>query len=205
MKTQLTTILCAMSLLAGAQSLVAAADMPSPADITISKITVGGAGCPQGTDPSAVFDNGGKVIVVKTPVFAAKSGGPLSEQRVQCRIGLDLQYPAGFEIAIDKVEFDYTPELGDGATAEIQTMYYFQGGASDAKATKEVTSGDSKGKGKSSSGSATLGEIWSGCGAKRALNLGFAVRIKKAGSAAADKLTFETPATLSVKWRRCAK
>lgn len=206
--------LCLSSTIALAAATPPSSNEPDPSQISVLKVINGGQGCPQGSTPTATFDERRTTLTLAYDSFTAKADGPLSQRRMQCRITLDLEYPEGFEIAITHIETSYTPVVSAESTKfrfEIESGYYFQGDSQQGLVTKSINSVEPlpgaahKSESKNTNISKKSSELWSGCGPRRALNIILGVRSLESSSPSKDHIIFESPATLAVKWRRCTK
>lgn len=89
-----------------AGSMASNANGPNPGQVYVNGITYGGSGCPQGsvgvsfspdrTTFTAIFDS-----------FVASSGRgvPVTDQRKNCQVNLDLHYPQGWQYSIAEVDY----------------------------------------------------------------------------------------------------
>ena len=117
--------------LLSAQSGSAAADVPAAGTQVVIK-TIDGSGCPAGTaDVTVSPDN--STLTVKYGAYTAQVGGSAvpADARKNCQLVLDVKAPAGYTYALFGLDHRGHASLRAGATATIQSDYYFQGATYD--------------------------------------------------------------------------
>jgi hypothetical protein len=115
---------------------------PAPADvagaITVEVIAANGSGCAPGT--ASVVSNGDDTgFRVRYRDFVAEAGGSAGvvERRKNCQLGVLVNIPDGWTVAIASANYRGKAALRSGATALQRTSYYWQG--SSATERKDAT------------------------------------------------------------------
>ena len=156
--------------------LALAATMVGPAlaaGPSIGKLGVGGTGCPAGT-ASASLTGGGTVLSLKFSSYRASAGGARSFDRKTCGVSIPLTVPAGKTVAIVGVSYGGRTSLPSGASARLSAEIFFAGGKGPV-ATRTI-SGPSNGKFTFST--ASVGTVWSACGASLNLRVNSSLLVK---------------------------
>jgi hypothetical protein len=55
-------------------------------------------------------------------------GVPITDERVNCQLNIDLEYPSGFQYSSLSTEFRGYAGLDSGVTGTQEATYYFSGG-----------------------------------------------------------------------------
>jgi len=195
-----------VSALSGMTANLAQAD-ELPPYVRIRNVSYAGSGCPAGT----VYGNLGSLyrgLKIEFDGFVAEAGSgvPLSASRKNCQISISLDVPAGWSFAVASVEYKgYVSLSSSSLSAEQKSSYYFAGSAATASLSTSVrgpiarnyTIRDTL---------AISNQLWSPCGANRALNLNAQVRV--AGSRGYGIMTLDSIAgkvehLYGLSWRRC--
>ena len=147
----------------------------------IGTLGVGGTGCPAGT-ASAALTGGGTVLSLKFSAYRASAGGARSFDRKACGVSIPLTVPAGKSVAIVGVSYAGRNSLPSGASARLSAEIFFAGGKGPV-ATKTI-SGPSSGKFTFST--ASVGTVWSACGASLNLRVNSSLLVKTSGGKTAS-------------------
>jgi hypothetical protein len=96
--------------------------------VTIRGVTYGGTGCPQGTVSNQISSD----RTIMTLIFDAyiASFGPdvkATENRKNCQINVDIQYPGGFQYSILSADYRGYAAIQKGVTGTLKSTYYFSG------------------------------------------------------------------------------
>lgn len=181
----------------------------SPAGVTIRGIAYAGSGCPAGSVAENI-SNDAKALTLLFDSYVAEVGPgvPFSEQRKNCQIAVDLQFPSGWSFSIIDVDYRGYASLEPGVIGTQKASYYFQGQSRTGNlqtnlygpVTKDYHIRD------------TLGvdaQVWSPCGASRALNINSQVRVDNSRNTRArgvmtlDSVDAQITHVYGLQWRRC--
>jgi hypothetical protein len=181
----------------------APAGTPPPDRVVIDLVTVNGNGCPPGTVPLTVLpDNTG--FVVELVNFIVKVGGdarPIDARR-NCQLNIYVHPPAGYEYAIDLVDYHGWGAMAPGTLATLRTDLRYSGSQTtitkrfpgpfdDAWVTRDVLP--------------ELDLMWSSCTMVRPLSIGILLTAQR--SLASPNVTsyFELGprAQFGLAWRTC--
>lgn len=165
----------AISALGLVAMLVAPAQAAGPG---IGKPGVGGTGCPAGTVSAAA---GANTLSLRFTSFRASAGGARSFDRKACGVSIPFTVPAGMSVAIVGVTYKGLNSLPAGASARLSSEIFFAGGKGPV-ATKTY---DGPSKGPFTFSTASVGTVWSACGASLNLRVNASVLVKTAGGRAA--------------------
>jgi hypothetical protein len=202
---QTTSRLLAFALGAAALAASAAAQAQTPAYVRVRNVTFNGTGCPAGSTAINVSPDQ-QALAVYIEGFAAEVGPgvPFDQRYKFCQMNLDLDFPRGWQYAVDSVDLRGYVSLDSGVTGSVDTTYYFQGQSQQASLTtpfygpidRDYELRD------------TLGlnsVVWSPCGAQRSLNIKIALSLATASRSARGLLTFDDGAAFSprLRWQRC--
>ncbi|CZR61310.1 uncharacterized protein PAC_11206 [Phialocephala subalpina] len=181
---------------------------PPPGQVSITGISYGGTGCPQGSVGS--FISGDKqtfTLIFDNYVASIGPGVAVTENRKNCQINLDLAYPSGFQYSIFNTVYRGYVGIDAGVTARQQSTFYFSGQSAQCSTGTNFNgprSGDY-----SVTDSLTLSStIWSPCGASTALNINSQVRLTSNNSQATGQITDDSidgkiTFVVGVQWQQC--
>ncbi|KAF4630057.1 hypothetical protein G7Y89_g8082 [Cudoniella acicularis] len=95
--------------------------------VLLNPVTYGGSGCPQGSLDVTYTDNN---LYADFHTFnpSTDPGAPITAQRKNCQLNIDLQYPVGVQYAPGTVTFKGHADLSEGVTATLKATWYFSGG-----------------------------------------------------------------------------
>jgi len=181
---------------------------PPPNQVTIGKITYGGTGCPQGTVGSFVAaDRQTFTLIFDNFVASIGPGVAITENRKNCQLNLELNYPGGFQYSILSTMYRGYVDVDKGVTARQQATYYFSG------ETAQISSGTNMVGPKSGDYAITdslplTSTIWSPCGVTTALNINSQVRLTSSKSSASGVITDDSidgkiAFQVGVQWQAC--
>lgn len=128
-------------------SATSSAVLPNPSQVYINGITYGGTGCPQGSLSSFIsadrqtFVNAWTFTAVVADLYVpyrftlifdeyVASIGPgvaITENRKNCQLDIDLQYPSGFQYSVFNADYRGYAALDANVTGTQQSTYYFSG------------------------------------------------------------------------------
>jgi hypothetical protein len=85
---------------------VASAQAPNPNEVYVDSISYGGSGCPQGSVGSS-FANDRKSFTLIFDSFVASQGPgvPITQNRKNCMVNLNLHVPGGWQFSIASVDY----------------------------------------------------------------------------------------------------
>jgi hypothetical protein len=179
---------------------------PNPNEVYLESISYGGSGCPQGSVASS-FSDDRKSFTLEFDQFIASFGPgvPITENRKNCQLNLNIHLPQGFTYAIH--QFDYRGHVqlpAAGVYAEQKSTYYFQGQVPQASGltrfqgpvTKDYLARDA------------LGSLaWAPCSGVAQLNVNAEVRVVNGGSSRAqitvDSIDGKARTILHFTYRPC--
>jgi hypothetical protein len=191
-----------------APSSVARTVSPDPSQVYIKGITYGGTGCPQGSLSSFISADRQTFTLIFDQYVA--SIGPkvaITENRKNCQLNIDLQYPSGFQYSVFNTVYRGYVDLDDGVTARQQSTFYFSG-----QSAQTSTGTNFKGP---RTGDYTLSDqlglssvVWSPCGSPKALNLNSEVRLNSSKTGASglitdDSIDGKVTFIVGVQWQNC--
>lgn len=94
----------------------------------ILKVGTGGTGCPQGTVSTILSEDQTVVtLIYDTYVASIGPGIAVTEQRKNCQLTLELQYPGGFQYSILSADYRGYANIEKGVTGTLKSTYYFAG------------------------------------------------------------------------------
>jgi hypothetical protein len=141
MYKNLTLALGLFSILAAGSSTARAEEVPPSNDrVFIKNATGRGDGCPAGTMQAFITSDGEAMTVLfdqYTASYVHKPDQKITENRKKCTLTVGLHVPAGFTVAISRVEYRGFMNLDAGIRAQQLSTYRFTGGtgAPEAKLT----------------------------------------------------------------------
>lgn len=183
------------------------AQAPDPGSVYINDIVFGGTGCPVGSVAANISEDQ-KAFTLLYDSFTAEAGPGISlgEGRKACQVTLDLHIPQGWQYTLFTLDTRGFVALDAGASANIQSKYYFQGslnGPALAQSFRGPVSGDYTKR--DVLGIVSL--VWSPCGISRGLNINTSARVAAGGGsrglATVDSQDGEFRLLWGVQWRRC--
>lgn len=180
---------------------------PNPNEVFIRQISYRGTGCPGGTvDHNISLDARAFTLLFDSFVAEAGPGIPLSSGRRNCQLLIDLQFPQGWSYSIATLDYRGYANLEPGTQGEQSATYYFQGSGTSiplrttmyGPIAQDYQFRDQLG---------LSAQIWSQCGASRALNINTAVAVRAPRGRQAlmtvDSINGEVKQVYGIQWRRC--
>lgn len=182
--------------------------------IQIENVTFKGTGCTDDSTASVNISEDKQAFTVTFSEFVAEAGPgiPLSANRKNCNLTLDLDIPAGWQFSLASFNFRGFVGIEQGVSAEHSATYFLQGSPEQLKFS-------SKNKGPYSQDyvyTDTLGigsTVWSDCGVKRALSINTAIRVwnnnktkypMAAGLLTNDSVDGQITQVWGLTWRQCS-
>jgi hypothetical protein len=133
MYKNLTVAIGLFSILAAGSSTARADEVPPSNDRVFIKSATGrGDGCPAGTMQAFITSDGEAMTVLFDQYNASyvhKPGQKITENRKKCTLTVGLHVPAGFTVAISKVEYRGFMNLDADVQAKQISTYRFTGGS----------------------------------------------------------------------------
>ncbi|KUJ16984.1 uncharacterized protein LY89DRAFT_646060 [Mollisia scopiformis] len=180
---------------------------PDPSQVTINSISYGGTGCPQGSVGSFIStDRTTFTIIFDTFVASLGTGVAVTENRKNCQLNVNLQYPSGFQYSVLGTTFRGYADLTAGVNGVQSATYYFSGSSTQASSSttfKGPTSGDYE----VSDSIPFASTIWSPCGAALPLNINSQVRLTGPSSGSGllteDSVDGKVEFVVGVQWQKC--
>ncbi|TVY78491.1 putative secreted protein [Lachnellula suecica] len=209
---------------AAATSSSTSSAVPNPTSVTINSIAYGGTGCPQGSVGSFISaDRTTFTLIFDSFVASIGPGVPITQNRVNCQLNLNLQYPSGFQYSILSTTFRGYAGLDKGVTGTQSATYYFSGlcdptgtsaysifhpAATLQAATTSSFKGPSSGDYEISDAIPFTSTVWSPCGASLPLNINSQVRLASTVTSATGLMTEDSvdgkvEFQVGVQWQTC--
>jgi len=189
-------------------SATATAIQPNPTQVYINGITYGGTGCPQGSVGSFISaDKQTFTLIFDEMVASSGPGTTITDQRKNCQLNIDLQYPSGFQYSVLNTDFRgyaYLPKATD--TGVQQATYYFSGSSAQAS-TSTTFKGPTDGDYSVTDAIPFTSTIWSPCGAALPLNINTQVRLTgtDASQLTQDSADGKVTFVVGVQWQKCTQ
>jgi len=200
--------LLGVTIVAPAAAATTTATGPDPSEVYINTITYGGTGCPQGSVGSFISgDRQTFTLIFDSYVASIGPGVPVTQNRLNCQLNIDLQYPGGFQYSVLGTQFRGYAGLDTGVTGVQQATYYFSG-SSQQVSTSTTFKGPTSGDYEISDTIPFTSTIWSPCGAALPLNINSQVRLTSTVTAATGILTDDSidghiTFQVGVQWQKC--
>jgi len=181
---------------------------PNPTQVYINGITYGGSGCPQGSVGSFISDDRSTfTLIFDSFVASIGPGVPVTENRLNCQLNIDLQYPSGFQYSILDTEFRGYAALDAGVTGVQEATYYFSGSSAQASSQTNFV-GPTSGDYEVTDSVPFSSTVWSPCGAALPLNINSQVRLTSNTATASGQLTDDSvdgkiQYVVGVQWQAC--
>ncbi|KAH8716774.1 hypothetical protein GQ44DRAFT_624762 [Phaeosphaeriaceae sp. PMI808] len=183
-------------------------EKPPAGSVKIRGISYGGNGCPQGTMSSQISEDRTTVTLIFDSYIASIGPGiALSEQRKNCQLNIDLEYPGGFQYSILSADYRGYASIQKGVKGTLKSTYYFSGQTAQSSTAYDFegpVSGDYLKHDEADSTSV----VWSPCGEKALLNINSQVRLTSSISTATGLLTTDSTdlkfkQVVYVSWQKC--
>jgi len=183
---------------------------PNPTEVYINSISYGGTGCPQGTVGSFISaDKQTFTLIFDAYVASIGPGIPVVQNRLNCQLNIDLQYPGGFQYSILGTQFRGYAGLDAGITGLQQATYYFSG-SSQQVSSSTTFKGPISDDYEIADTIPFTSTIFSPCGAALPLNVNSQVRLtstnsKNSGILTHDSIDGTIKFQVGVQWQKCTK
>jgi hypothetical protein len=188
--------------------LVSQSALSAPSDVRVKSINYAGSGCPAGS-VSGKLGRDFTSFTLYTHDFLAQIGYriPLIEKRKNCQLTVDLLVPSGWSYTIAEVEYKGYVSLDRGVTATQSSAYYFQGSALTARVTSNMR-GPLNAEYNIKDTLGISAQVWSPCGAVRALNINAQVLLQStnrnaSGIITLDRIKGNVETIYGLRWKRC--
>lgn len=188
------------------QSGSAAADVPVPEAQVVIK-AINGSGCPAGTAGVTVSPDN-STLTVEYGAYTAQAGGSAgpADARKNCQLVLDVQAPASFTYALFGLDHRGHASLPAGATATIESDYYFQGQTDDVFQSHPLR-GPYQDDWAVSDSVPDNRLVWAPCGSQRYLNVNTSLQVRAGSGGRASMVTMDSTdvpgASYRLVWKRC--
>ncbi|TWW08491.1 hypothetical protein E3A20_23810 [Planctomyces bekefii] len=180
-----------------------------PSYVHLRSISHAGSGCAAGTVAENVSADGQAFTLLFDSYIAQIGPGvPLTEKRKNCQINLDLDFPQGWSFTIASIDYRGYGSLQRGVTGLQKATYYFQGDARQVSG-QTTFSGPFDQDYQARDQIGLIAEVWSPCGATRALNINSQVRLdntrspRSSGILTVDSIDGSFVTVFNLKWKRC--
>ncbi|KAF2875863.1 hypothetical protein BDV95DRAFT_626260 [Massariosphaeria phaeospora] len=187
-------------------------DAPPAGMVKIRGITYGGNGCPQGTMSNQISaDRSTVTLIFDSYIASIGPGVALAEQRKNCQLNVDIEYPGGFQFSILSADYRGYASLEKGVTGTMKSTYYFSG-QQDQSSTEYSFVGPLTGDYLKHDQAESTSIVWSPCGANGMLNINSQVRLATSSSASKatgiltnDSTDLKFTQVVYVQWQKCTK
>ncbi|KAJ3337115.1 hypothetical protein HDU91_001574 [Kappamyces sp. JEL0680] len=142
-------------------------------------------------------------------IASAGTGISVREQRKNCQVNVNLNYPSGYSYSIVQVDFRGYVQLAEGVTATQSANYYFSG--QQTQASSSVTFKGLISQDYQTTGSIPISSInWSPCGQVLPGNINAQVALTGSPQALAvgsqitvDSLDGKVTQIYALQWKKC--
>ncbi|KAF2247553.1 hypothetical protein BU26DRAFT_349510 [Trematosphaeria pertusa] len=185
-------------------------DAPPAGQVQIRGVTYGGTGCPQGSMSSQVSSDRTTMTLIFDEYIASIGPGiAVTEQRKNCQINVDLQYPGGFQYSVLSADYRGYAAVQKGVTGTLKSTYYFSG-QTQQSSTEYNFVGPVNGDYLKHDEADSTSIVWSPCGANGMLNINSQVRLTSSNTSATGMLTTDSTdlkftQVVYVQWQKCTK
>jgi len=185
-------------------------DAPPVGSVKIRGVSYGGTGCPQGTMSSQISADRSVVTLIFDSYIASIGPGiSVTEQRKNCQLNVDLEYPGGFQYSILSADYRGYSSIQKGVTGTLKSTYYFSGQTAQTS-TEYSFVGPVTGDYLKHDEADSTSIVWSPCGAAGMLNINSQVRLTSSNSSATGLLTTDSTdlkftQVVYVQWQKCNK
>ncbi|KAF2027760.1 hypothetical protein EK21DRAFT_71316 [Setomelanomma holmii] len=183
-------------------------DPPPAGQVTIRGVTYGGTGCPQGSMSSQISADRTIVTLIFDSYIASIGPGiAVTEQRKNCQLNVDIQYPGGFQYSILSADYRGYSAIQKGVTGTLKSTYYFSG-QTDQTSTEYDFVGPANGDYLKHDEADSTSIVWSPCGTTGMLNINSQVRLASSNATATGLLTTDSTdlkftQVVYVQWQKC--
>ncbi|MDD9951821.1 MAG: DUF4360 domain-containing protein [Zetaproteobacteria bacterium] len=183
-----------------------AADHPDY--VRIRKIAYGGSGCPHGSVGESISQDM-QAFTLLFDEFVAEAGPGVSrrENRKNCQISVDLDFPPGWSFSIATFDYRGYASLDRRVIGTQVSSYYFQGNPHTGRLSSKLY-GPYDDDYHFHDEMEFDEVIWSPCGASRALNINSEVRVRSRNRRATGVMTLDSidgkvEHRYGLQWKRC--
>jgi len=174
--------------------------------VTIKSLVYAGSGCPANSVGKFVSDDLKTfTLIFDSFVASIGAGAAVADQRKNCQLNLNLQYPSGWQYSILQTTFRGYVGIDAGVTGRQQATYYFSGQSAQSVCGVDFPGPDNENYVKTGSvGIQSL--VWSPCGSSSAaLNINSEVRLtgKGNGQITEDSLDGQMQYVVGIQWKKC--
>lgn len=192
-------------------SLAASAQADVPDYVRVRNIHYAGTGCPAGSVAENISpDRQAFTVSFDQYIAAIGPGVAITEKRKNCQLTVDLDFPPGWSFTIFSVDYRGYVSLERNVQGSQQSKYYFQGQAATGTLVSQFNGPiDDDYQIRDELGLSA--QVWSPCGAQRALNINSIVLLNNArnrnGSGLMTLDSIDGQLRLvhryGLQWRRC--
>lgn len=198
--------------LAGASPAAAAGDQPPlPEPLIVESVTASGSGCFAGWAtwlPTA--DGLGFTVTFTDFVAMVGVGAGPTQSRQNCQLAVQVQVPSGYRYTLARADYLGYADFQGGASGQLHTTHYFQGGALTARAA-HTFAGPAEGPWRAVDAHPVAAAIYSPCGERRNLMINIGLQVRTGTSnpmTTTSLLAMADPdgtgqATFRLGWARC--
>lgn len=203
-----------LSIMTAAATLTASTafsrDSDRPDYVRVRSISFAGSGCAAGSVTGNIATDF-QAFAIFWDSFLAEAGPDVSirNHRVNCQLSIDLDMPQGWQYTVQSIDQRGYVSLDPRVEALEQTSLYFQGSSATARMSTTFRGPiDRDYQVRDTIGISQL--VWSPCGAQRALNVNFELRVSNSGNPGGrglitlmDSLDGFGKTAFTLQWRRC--
>ncbi|OAL57312.1 hypothetical protein IQ07DRAFT_607431 [Pyrenochaeta sp. DS3sAY3a] len=184
-------------------------EAPPAGQVKIRGVSYGGTGCPQGTMSSQISADRSVVTLIFDSYIASIGPGiAVTEQRKNCQLNVDIEYPGGFQYSILSADYRGYAAIQKGVTGTLKSTYYFSGQTAQSS-TEYSFVGPVNGDYLKHDEADSTSVVWSPCGATGMLNINSQVRLTGSGTATGllttDSTDLKFTQVVYVQWQKCNK
>jgi len=148
-------------------------------------------------------------LIFDSYIASIGPGISVTEQRKNCQLNVDLEYPGGFQYSILSADYRGYSSIQKGVTGTLKSTYYFSGQTAQTS-TEYSFVGPVTGDYLKHDEADSTSIVWSPCGAAGMLNINSQVRLTSSNSSATGLLTTDSTdlkftQVVYVQWQKCNK
>lgn len=186
-----------------------AAYADAPASVRVRSIAYAGSGCPAGSVAENISpDRQAFTLLFDSYIAEAGPGVPPGNKRRNCTLNVDLDFPGGWSYSLFTVDYRGYASLDRNVTGMQTSKYHFQGGVGTGSMSTRLA-GAFDDDYQIRDALTVSAQIWSPCGASRALNINTDVRVDNTrnrngyGLMTVDSIDGQFKLIYGIQWRRC--
>jgi hypothetical protein len=182
---------------------------PDPGTVFVKQINFAGTGCPAGSVAGSLSpDQQAFTLLFDSFVADAGPGVPITENRKNCQLDVQIHYPQGWTFTLTTVDYRGYGQLDQGVTGLQKSTYFFQGDLRQASASTAFNGVMDR--------DYTIRDIvpmtalvWAPCGANRNLEINAEVRVNNSanrqgeGELTIDSINGKVQQIYGIQWARC--